>query len=96
MKAAGELVVNPAASHFFERGGEHVFHMIRGGTRLLAWPVEGSSASGILINQQINHCRVRKLRRTSKSAMLLIEHLYSGIHNLLNHGGRELSGLAAE
>src|SRR5437763_11685759 len=108
MKAARKLVINPTASHFFQSGCEHVQQMILGGTGVLARPTTVHMGTGaltrsamrsialILINQQINHCRMRKLRRTSKSAMLRVEHLYSGIHNLLNHRGRELSGLAAE
>src|SRR5947199_6903454 len=111
MKPAGKLIVHTTASHFLQSGGEDVLqifssvHVGTGALSRLATVHMGTGAltrsamrsiALILINQQINHCRMRKLRRTSKSAMLRVEHLYSGIHNLLNHRGRELSGLAAE
>src|SRR5689334_1188514 len=39
---------------------------------------------------------MRKFRRTTKAAVLLIEHSQGGIHDFLNHFWRELGGLAGE
>src|SRR5882724_9815594 len=91
MKASGELVVNATARHFHESGGEDVQKMIFGGTGVLARPgrvhvgmgtltrSEMRSLALILINQQINHGRMRKFRRASKPAVSLVKHLQGGI-----------------
>src|SRR5437016_2365780 len=110
MKAAGKLVVNATARHLLKRGREDMLQIFSGvhvgtGVLSLATVYVGMGAltrstmrsiALILVNQQIDHRRMRKFRRASESAVSLVKHLQGGIDDFLNNLRREVPGFPGE
>src|SRR6266550_4671311 len=99
MEASGKLVVNATARHLLQRGREDMLQIVSGvhvgtGALSLATVYVGTGAltrsamrsiALILIDQQINHGRMRKFRRASESAVSFVKHLQGGIDDFLNN-----------
>src|SRR6266404_536838 len=83
MKASGQLVVHAAPSHLLESRREYL-------------PKPRVARAGVLIDQQIEHRRMREFRRAAESAILLVEHFKRGVDDFLDYFGRKFASLSGE
>ena len=81
MKAPSKLVVNAATRHLLERRDKNVAHLV-------------VSCAHVIVNQEIEHCGMRKFRSLAKTAVLGIEHAQRRLYDCIHNARPELSAPA--
>src|SRR2546423_12395940 len=83
MEAAGELIVNAAARHLLQRGGDD------GAEKIFA-------SAGVTIDYEVHHRGGGKLGLRAKAAMLHVEEACGRVNNLADDFRRKVCAAAAK
>ena len=81
MESSGKLVIDAAARHLLQSHDECFSQSL-------------PMILGILVNQQIEHCWMRKLGGIAKTAVSRVEHLQRCLHNLIDDARRKVTAPA--